>query len=716
MEELGDLSFEIDNIFVELQELGYEAKIEAIKILEEKVCKLKDSCNVPLDIPVRNFLSVSENNIVNVIENNISDDNNIVNKQIISCAKCTDSGGCQCLENIETKNKNERKEFECANCCKKLKTSKSLKRHTKDPKNCLRFLTLSVTEMSLECPYNHCDYKTHQKGNLRDHMVIHTDKYQCKTCNKSFSRRSRLERHERFQKNCQDVLEGKSQALIADTKSSTERAFKPQNFSDGNLQCMVCGKDFSSNEKLTLHQDECKPTVLDGKFCCRKCDFKTSEEEYLQRHMIFHNSRKYPCHICNRVFFKESKLAAHKMYPRNCKKKVVGFHNLKCNNCLHVFANTTKYNAHVANPENCLKFLKQNSQKGAQNEGMITRKEKLEKEQKKQMLTQDKTEAFVNRIEEKDDRQIFCDRAGCGYRTKTRKCLSEHIRYKHRNEESSNNCNENSCSFKGKITLDLIKHKKSELRRSENRGVSCPESGCDFSTKKRRYLTWHIRVKHSEDPSMRSQYTCSNCKHIFGRKRDLETHETNTANCEKYLNQMKCQNCGKVFFNKLKFKRHRSSFGNCTKHLDKKIEEKESKVLETKSPLKPPPILSIEMKSEAATSKNQCSNCLHVFSKAAYYRNHITDIANCKKFLGPMGKWGGGANQASDGLKTDANEPSDNFKKEHCEPMDDSKESLEPTESSNVDPIESIESSKKVPIKPSDISKKEPTLEELLME
>ena len=138
MARFDELCFEIENIFIEIEDMQYNSKLEALKLLEEKVSALKLSCDVPLDIPVKEFLDdIGNDDIIDeeVIVSKDPKQNNISKKklakvQAFECNVCDRLFATKETLRKHSINKHtDLRLYQCDKCDKKFKDATSCKRH-----------------------------------------------------------------------------------------------------------------------------------------------------------------------------------------------------------------------------------------------------------------------------------------------------------------------------------------------------------------------------------------------------------------------------------------------------------------------------------------------------------------------------------------------------------------------------------------------------------
>ena len=118
-----------------------------------------------------------------------------------------------------------------------------------------------------------CEKTLNDKGNLRQHISsIHEGKvYQCEKCEKHFKKRSNLKRH----------------------VSSFHKGFK--------VKCPECGQDFAYDTGLLRHKKRKHEKVsIPNVHTCKYCDKTFSQNCTLKRHI--QSAHNFKCDQCNKEF------------------------------------------------------------------------------------------------------------------------------------------------------------------------------------------------------------------------------------------------------------------------------------------------------------------------------------------------------------------------------------------------------------------------------
>ena len=162
--------------------------------------------------------------------------------------------------------------------------------------------------------------------------TIQEDSFECKACNKNFSRKDNITRH----------------------IESVHLKLK-------NHLCSDCGKEFSEKAALVRHASMHHGNV---RYPCHLCDKSYGLEKDLRSHIkVMHENLSYTCVICNKAFSQKSNLDKHileihegrKVKCEFCEKQLsstsmkrhieVVHHGIKypCNLCNGLFSNLTKH-------------------------------------------------------------------------------------------------------------------------------------------------------------------------------------------------------------------------------------------------------------------------------------------------------------------------------------------------------------------------------------
>lgn len=182
----------------------------------------------------------------------------------------------------------QRKHFPTSNKCNKCEkiypTSKYLRRHSK-------FCGISedTKQLVMHFTCHHCDYKTHTKGRLLDHILRH-----------HFSHKKSFEYLNRF--TC-DFCQKRTYAKIILLDHIHFKHLPPD--PDYN-KCDGCGKNYSCHKTLLSHSKLCGKSkeyirsLL--RHSCNLCDFRTSSSS----HLNLHHQRKHALHYSKKIIEKST--------------------------------------------------------------------------------------------------------------------------------------------------------------------------------------------------------------------------------------------------------------------------------------------------------------------------------------------------------------------------------------------------------------------------
>ena len=156
----------------------------------------------------------------------------------------------------------------CTTCGEGFQFSKDLKEHK-----------LSHSQSKV-FPCSFCDKQYKMESDLREHEAIHSCRFKCQYCDKSFA-------SERYRK-------------LHENTHTRENVYI----------CDHCGREFLNIYYLKRHVDSMHfEQKEDGKIRCRECRTVFDSKEEYDKHAEVH--KKLQCHICSRMFIRNTQLQAH---------------------------------------------------------------------------------------------------------------------------------------------------------------------------------------------------------------------------------------------------------------------------------------------------------------------------------------------------------------------------------------------------------------------
>ncbi|ROT82132.1 hypothetical protein C7M84_024719 [Penaeus vannamei] len=184
--------------------------------------------------------------------------------------------------------------------------------------------------------------KTFAKGkHYTQHLRIHvsTQRFSCKVCNASYSRKAKLARHM--------LSHSQEQQVKMHKCSKCPKSFSEKEYLQAHLklheggkkyECDACGFLCSSTYNLDTHK---KQHLSDKPFKCELCDKTFIRRDFLDQHMEqIHKNKKSKCEKCGKLFSRKDVLKRHlarleshmKLHEKNrSKEDGKGMH--KCDIC-----------------------------------------------------------------------------------------------------------------------------------------------------------------------------------------------------------------------------------------------------------------------------------------------------------------------------------------------------------------------------------------------
>jgi len=182
-----------------------------------------------------------------------------------------------------------------------------------------------------------CDKRFTKKGHLDDHKLTHTREmlYPCTQCEKRFSNYRTLKQHMNVHSSKYECTEcGK---CFSGSEKLTEH--RRSHSGEKPFECFVCSKRFTRSGNLLVHSRTHSGEKL---YKCHLCDKAFTRIGYLKTHMSVHMGDKpYKCSMCDKSFDGSSTLQLHKDHVHSNRRPY------DCRYCGKLFKTSDKLKRHV---------------------------------------------------------------------------------------------------------------------------------------------------------------------------------------------------------------------------------------------------------------------------------------------------------------------------------------------------------------------------------
>lgn len=174
-------------------------------------------------------------------------------------------------------------------------------------------------ERPFEC--TQCKKAFSSKFKLVRHVLIHSDerRYRCTVCERTFHRKDHLKNHVKVHSPVKKTYRCERDGCGKEYSSflSFRKHVAVHAAEEGNLECKMCGKVFSTKEEIVYHLkvhagSRTVKNPSDKKYRCDHCERKFFTRKDVRRHLVVHTGKRdFLCQFCPQRFGRKDHLVRH---------------------------------------------------------------------------------------------------------------------------------------------------------------------------------------------------------------------------------------------------------------------------------------------------------------------------------------------------------------------------------------------------------------------
>ena len=192
-----------------------------------------------------------------------------------------------------------------------------------DKESSVKKIKKSTGEKPFGCPWEGCNQKFKQKGNMETHYRKHTGElpFPCKECDKRFRAQTSLQRHileHHTDPQVRKQVKLQMRKHMCEDCGSTFHSkhdltqHKRSHTGEKPFECSICYKRFSAASSLKTHENLHLGIIPEKKKVCTTCGAKFQSANDLRKHERVHTGeRPYQCETCGKGFTEKTAMRNH---------------------------------------------------------------------------------------------------------------------------------------------------------------------------------------------------------------------------------------------------------------------------------------------------------------------------------------------------------------------------------------------------------------------